>query len=91
MSDQLTEEQIADISNALAGGRKIEAIKIYRDATGEGLKEAKDFIEALIPKLKEQDPEKYATLSDGKGGGCASVVAMCLGLAMLLAFCLTNT
>lgn len=28
-------------------GRKIEAIKLYREATGAGLKAAKDFIESL--------------------------------------------
>ena len=33
------------VVNALQGGRKIEAIKRYREATGIGLKEAKDFIE----------------------------------------------
>ena len=29
------------------GGRKIEAIKLYRDLTGVGLKEAKDYVEGL--------------------------------------------
>ena len=50
------------IAEALASRRKIEAIKIYREATGKGLKESKEFIEALIPKLKEWNPEKYAKL-----------------------------
>jgi len=31
----------------LCDGRKIEAIKLYRDLTGAGLKEAKDAVEAL--------------------------------------------
>ncbi len=31
----------------LRNGRKIEAIKLYRDITGAGLKEAKDAVEAL--------------------------------------------
>jgi ribosomal protein L7/L12 len=31
----------------LRDGRKIEAIKLYRDITGAGLKEAKDAVEAL--------------------------------------------
>ena len=60
----------ADIE-AIASGRKIEAIKIYREATGKGLKDAKDFIEALTPKLEEHDPEKYGKLS--KSGGCTSM------------------
>jgi ribosomal protein L7/L12 len=35
----------ADVADALRRGAKIEAIKRYREATGAGLKEAKDFIE----------------------------------------------
>ena len=79
MAEQPTQEQIEQIGNALASGRKIEAIKIYRDATGEGLKDAKEFIDALIPKLIEQDPEKYAKLS-AQGAGCASVILLSIGL-----------
>lgn len=79
MEEQLSQEQIEQIGNALVSGRKIEAIKIYREATGEGLKDAKEFIDALIPKLIEQDPEKYAKLS-AKGAGCTSVILLCIGL-----------
>ncbi len=82
MADQPTRQQIEEITGALAAGRKIEAIKIYREATGKGLKEAKDFIDALIPRLKEEDPQTYAKLSAGEGSGCASVVLFCVGLAV---------
>jgi ribosomal protein L7/L12 len=34
-----------DVAEALRNGQKIEAIKRYRNATGVGLKDAKDFIE----------------------------------------------
>ena len=34
------------VADALQRGKKIEAIKLYREATGTDLKEAKDFIEA---------------------------------------------
>jgi ribosomal protein L7/L12 len=37
----------AEVVDALNRGKKIEAIKWYRSATGVGLKEAKDFIEDL--------------------------------------------
>ena len=37
----------AQVELALASGHKIEAIKLVRDATGMGLKEAKDFVEGL--------------------------------------------
>ena len=79
MADQPTQEQIEEMGSALASGRKIEAIKIYRGATGKDLKAAKEFIDALIPTLKEQDPEKYARLS-AQGAGCASVILLCVGL-----------
>ena len=36
-----------DIVKALRANRKIEAIKLYRQATGGGLKEAKEFIEEV--------------------------------------------
>jgi len=78
--DTPNDEQIADIAEALADGNKIEAIKIYREATGKGLKESKDFIDALIPKLLAEDPEKYSKLK--LGGGCASVVVFALLLAV---------
>ena len=35
----------AGVQDALTNGNKIEAIKLYRDATGVGLKEAKDAVE----------------------------------------------
>lgn len=35
------------ILDALSRGKKIEAIKHYRAATGAGLKEAKDYVEGL--------------------------------------------
>jgi len=71
MSDQPTQEQMEEIESALASGNKIGAIKICREVTGKGLKESKEFIEALIPELQERDPEKYAKLS--QGAGCALV------------------
>lgn len=37
----------ADIAQALRDGRKIEAIKLYREATGVGLKEAKDYVDTI--------------------------------------------
>ena len=83
MSEQLTQEEIQQIIDALVGGRKIEAIKIYREATGQGLKEAKDFIETLVPKLIEEDPEKYQSLAKSQRGGCAALLVVVVGLGMI--------
>ena len=50
MSDpELKPEDIVQITNALAQGSKIAAIKAYRKATGKGLKESKEFVDQLIP------------------------------------------
>jgi hypothetical protein len=38
----------ASVINALQGGKKIEAIKLYRQATGASLTEAKDLIEEIM-------------------------------------------
>jgi hypothetical protein len=65
-----TDEQTRDMIDALLKGRKIEAIKIYRDATGEGLKEAKEFIEGLTATLREKHPDKFPAAK----GGCTSVL-----------------
>jgi hypothetical protein len=41
-------DDLADqLAKLVAEGRKIEAIKIYRERTGVGLKEAKDAVEAM--------------------------------------------
>ena len=80
MPDQPTQEQIEKIANVLTSGRKIDAIKICREITGKGLKDSKDFVEALVPKLIEQDPEKYKALSQPQGAGCASALVACVGL-----------
>ncbi len=45
MSPENAVEQL--VRQALADGRKIEAIKIYREATGVGLAEAKHAVEAI--------------------------------------------
>lgn len=41
----LTPTVIAEIDRLVAAGQKIHAIKLFRDATGVGLKEAKDRVE----------------------------------------------
>jgi hypothetical protein len=51
---ELQPEAAAQIQTALSNGRKIEAIRIYRNATGSGLKEAKDAIERAGP-IQTQD------------------------------------
>lgn len=43
----ITEEMMSKIKELLSRGAKIQAIKLYRDETGVGLKEAKDYVENI--------------------------------------------
>jgi hypothetical protein len=69
-----TDAQMNAIADALRAGNKIEAVKLHREATGSGLKEAKDEIEAIEAGLRARYPDRFpAKPAAGKGG--------CLGLA----------
>ena len=57
----------------LKGGTKIEAIKVYRQRTGVGLKEAKDAVEALAAR--------YGVVSKS---GCAGVLAVVVFLGWVV-------
>ena len=72
--NQLTEQQRQAINADIFGGRKIEAIKLYREATGVGLKEAKDAVDGMEKDLRQREPNKFAKPA-GKSG-CISVVAV---------------
>jgi ribosomal protein L7/L12 len=58
---ELQPDAIARIEIALGRGQKIEAIRIYRDATGVGLKEAKDAIERADPIHPHDVPRSSGT------------------------------
>src|SRR5262249_8164691 len=47
-----------ELSALLDEGQKIEAIKVYRERTGVGLKEAKDAVEAIQRGERLPDPEE---------------------------------
>ena len=64
-----------DVVQALKAGHKIEAIKLLREQTGLGLKEAKDAVEAF-----EQDPfsktgQRAPGTEVGSGGAFGWIVA----------------
>ncbi|MGH8616524.1 MAG: hypothetical protein ACREUW_02445 [Burkholderiales bacterium] len=44
----LTPEAVAEIRTLVAGGRQIDAIRLYRERTGADLKESKEAVEALV-------------------------------------------
>jgi hypothetical protein len=58
----------AEVLALMQGQQKIKAIKLYRKRTGVGLKEAKDFVEALAVKH----------CIAPSAGGCAGIVFLML-------------
>ncbi len=48
---QVSSDAMSQVEDFILRGKKIEAIKAYREATGVGLKEAKDAVEAIQRKL----------------------------------------
>ena len=79
MTDEYTPEEMQQISDAIYAGRKIEAIKLYREASGKDLKDSKDFVETLASKLREETPDKFAHPA-GKSG-CLVVLVLLLPVA----------
>jgi hypothetical protein len=69
----IDEEREQLIYHALYAGRKIEAIKIHREVTGAGLKESKDFIDALEAQLRVESPQRF---SAPPKRGCAAMTVL---------------
>lgn len=66
MNSEISAPLPASVADALSQGRKIEAIKLLRTASGRGLKESKDAVESFIKTrpdlaLKFEAMQKEAT------------------------------
>lgn len=79
---ELTDQDRDAIIACLYAGQKIQAIKQYRTATGQGLKESKDFIEALETRLREETPDRFQM---GQPAGCGAGVVLIVMLSAILA------
>jgi hypothetical protein len=55
----IPEESMAQIKEAIFQGRKIEAIRLYRECTGTGLGEAKPAVDRLEAELRAAEPDKF--------------------------------
>ena len=82
MKKQIPESALAPIKEALFQGRKIEAIKLYREQTDEGLAEAKTAVEALEAELRKSSPNLFSAKPAGKG--CMGVVMMVCAIASVV-------
>ena len=67
-----TEQSEFDVILDNAGANKIQVIKVVREATGLGLKEAKDIVDAAPKAIKEkiskEDADKLKGLLEAAGG-----------------------
>ena len=95
MGNPISDNDLKEVLNAILANRKIEAIKLYREYSGVGLKEAKDAVEELEKKLQTESPEKFTSeqIAEGKsatpgvqvGKGCFGVlVAIAVAATILL-------
>ncbi len=71
MGYDIPEEKLEAIRDQVRKGRKIEAIKLFREAAGVDLKEAKEAVEAMI----EKEPKPVEGIGPK---GCAGVVFLLL-------------
>jgi hypothetical protein len=76
-----TDAQLDAITAALRAGNKIEAIKLHRQATGFGLKESKDEVEAIEASLRTKFPEQLPA-KPAAGKGCLGVLVFGLATAV---------
>lgn len=81
MATPLSDEILGRLSDAIFQGRKIDAIKIHREATGMGLKESKDEVEAIEAELRQSHPEKFALSRPDAGSGCLGAVLLLISTA----------
>ena len=85
----IDEGEVELILDEIFAGRKLDAVKRYKAASGCGLKASKEFVEDLTEKLKRDSPDQFQTVSSSSG--CASVllVSLVFGMAITsLATCL---
>jgi ribosomal protein L7/L12 len=67
MKMQIPEDKLTAIKAALFEGRKIEAIKLYREAANCGLADAKNAVDKLESDLRTASPEKFSTKTSRQG------------------------
>jgi len=62
-----------EISSLIYEGKKIQAIKAYRNATFKGLKESKEYVDRLSMELYEKNPARF-TVAPTKSAGCGTAI-----------------
>ena len=81
MNGSVPSEKMERIKQAIFAGRRIEAIKFYREATGAELKESKDAITKLEQELRAHSPHQFTIASSRSG--CFAVFALGIAIPIL--------
>jgi hypothetical protein len=82
MTPQIPDDTLKEIHEALFANRKIQAIKHYREATGQGLYESKTAVEAIDAELRAANPDKFLAQRTGCMGVLALTMLLLTGVAV---------
>jgi hypothetical protein len=86
MTDELNDDDRQRIIDALYAGRRIEAIKIYREAKSNDLTSAVQFVNQLEARLRDESPERFtAPPRKGCGTGVLMVVVSLISAGVAFA------
>ena len=84
MGRELSADEIDRVTAAIYAGRKIEAIKLYRTASGDDLAAAKQVVEGIEARLRAESPEKFSAVSRSAVGGIVfAVVALAMAVGLV--------
>jgi hypothetical protein len=82
MDNSMSDDDVQQIMEAVFAGRKILAIKLYRQATKSSLLDAKNFVEALETRLRDESPEKFS-MPPGKAG-CSQTAGILISMVAVV-------
>ena len=87
MNVQISQDDVDKIAEALYAGRKIEAVKLYRAASGHDLKTALDFVNQVEARLRAETPEKFTAAPKNTWGcGVAALILILMITGVVLTF-----
>lgn len=84
MPQEPNQAELEQLRDAIFARHKIEAIKLYRQFSGGGLKEAKDYIEKLSADLEIRHPEKFAAKAKGCSVSALALLLLVAGFLILV-------
>ena len=80
----LDDRQMDEILDAVANGRKLNAVKLHMTSSGQSLSESKAFVESLMEELGDSP----ASADTGPRTGCLSLLLLAGGLTMVFSIAL---